>query len=145
MGGRGASSGISALMGNGERGGNPYGTMFKAVTGSDDKPIVEGNIKFVEKTAANNNEETLMETMTRGRVYVLVDQGRPKSIVYFDNENRRSKQIDIDNRHGQGAHVHRGYNHNENSPNGRPTGLLPKEREMVERILRIWENRKRKQ
>ena len=143
MGGRGASSGISNLMGKGERGGNRYGTQFKVIKDKDDNPLVAGNIKFVAKT--EDNEETLMETMTSGRVYVIVDQGKPKSIVYFDSENKRSKQIDIDERHSPGAHVHRGYLHNEYSPNGRPTGLLHKERLMLERVLEIWENRMGKQ
>lgn len=144
MGGRGASSGISRLMDKGKRGGNAYGTMFRAVKGADGKPIIDGNIKFVEPTEANAHEEALMETMTRGRVYALVEYGELKSIIYFDNENRRSKQIDLDDRHGPGAHVHRGYFHNEYSPNNNPTGLLPKESEMVERAKTIWENRRRK-
>ena len=119
--------------------------MFKSVKDADGKPIVHRNIKFVEPTEANNNEEQLMETMTRGRVYVLVYDGHPKSIVYFDNENKRKKQIDLDDRHGPGGHVHRGYYHDEYSPKGKPTGLLQKEREMVERVFRVWENRTRKQ
>lgn len=119
------------------------GLCIRTVLDAGGKPLVDGNIKFVEKTPKNRekNEETLMETMTRGRVYVVIDQGRPESIVYFDNNNRRSKQIDLDDRHGPGGHVHRGYYHNEYSPNKLPTGLLPKERAMVERVLRIWENR----
>lgn len=145
MGGRGASSGTSKLSKDGKRGGNAYGTMFRAIIGADGKPIVHGNIKFVEATDANKNEEVLMETMTRGRVYVLVANGKPKSVIYFDNDNKRSKQIDFDGRHGSGGHVHRGYLHDEYSPNGKPTGLLPKEREMLERVLTIWENRRSKQ
>lgn len=144
MGGRGASSGVSDTMDGGRRGGNEYGSMFRAVLDRDGKPMVHGNIKFVEKTEANNNEEALMETMTRGRVYVLVDMGRPKSIVYFDNDNKRSKQIDLDDRHGENGHVHIGYFHNENSPNGKPVGLSPREKDMVARVLNIWDNRSSK-
>lgn len=142
MGGRGASSGTSDLLGNGDRGGNKYGTQFETVKDANGRPLIVGNIKFVAKT--DENEETLMETMTKGRVYVLVEKGNPKSIVYFDAENKRSKQIDLDDRHGPGPHVHRGYYHDENSPNKKPTGLLTKERQMVERVLSIWDNRMRK-
>ena len=74
-----------------------------------------------------------------------VYDGHPKSIVCFDDDNKRKKQIDLDGRHGPGAHVHRGYYHDECSPKGKPTGLLQKEREMVERVFRVWENRTRKQ
>ena len=143
MGGRGASSGISETSRDGKRGGNRYGTQFEPIKDANGKPLVDGNIKYIVKSAVN--EETLMETMTRGRVYVLVDQGRPKSIVYFDNDNKRSKQIDLDDRHGPKAHAHRGYYHNEYSPSNQPTGLLPKERKMVERVLGFWDNNKRKQ
>ena len=38
--------------------------------------------------------DNLMETMTKGRVYVLIDKNKntPKSIVYFDTKNKRNKQ-----------------------------------------------------
>ncbi|MGN0056464.1 MAG: hypothetical protein ACI360_08525 [Atopobiaceae bacterium] len=88
----------------------------------------------------SKSSETLMETMTKGRVYAVVDRNRVKSIVYFDKENKRSKQIDLDDHHGKNPHVHRGYNHNEYSPNNQPTGLLPKEKQMVESVLATWDN-----
>lgn len=124
MGGRGASSGISKF-------GNPYGSQYHAL-------LTIGNVKFVEKNSASS--ETLMETMTKGRVYAIVDHGNVKSIVYFDNENKRSKQIDLKDHHGKNPHVHHGYFHNENSPNLDATGLSPKERQMVERVLAAWDN-----
>lgn len=99
MGGRGASSGTS-------RAGNPYGSQYHAF-------LTVGNIKFIEKNSKSS--ETLMETMTAGRVYVVVDRGKPKSIVYFDAENKRSKQIDLADHKGLNPHVHHGYLHNENS------------------------------
>ena len=124
MGGRGASSGTSVR-------GNRYGSQYHAVYQS-------GNIKFVTKNARDS--ETLMETMTRGRVYVHVEGDDLKSIVYFDNENRRSKQIDLGHAHnGKQPHTHLGYEF----PKGEHAaiGLSAKERQMVERVIGLWENR----
>ena len=128
MGGRGASSGIS-------KSGNVYGSQYHAL-------LTVGNIKFVSKNGRGS--ETLMETMTRGRVYAHVEGDDLKSIVYFDNENKRSKQIDVDHSHnGERPHTHHGYNHNENdSPKG-AARLTLDEQAMVDRIVSIWENRKR--
>lgn len=61
MGGRGVSSGVSDGW-NGKSG-NAYGTQYK-------KLFEDGNIKFVEKVSWD--AEPLLETMTRGRVYVTV-------------------------------------------------------------------------
>lgn len=96
MGCRGASSGIS-------KSGNAYGSQYHAL-------MTVGNIKFVSKNSRNN--ETLMETMTRGRVYAHVEVDDLKAIVYFDNKNKRPKQIDMDHAHlGISPHVHDGYFH----------------------------------
>lgn len=58
MGGRGASSGVSVK-------GKPYGSEFHTV-------LKDGNVKFVK---ANDGLATApMETMTRGRVYVTVNE-----------------------------------------------------------------------
>lgn len=90
------------------------------------------------------DSETLMETMTRGRVYAHVEGDNLKSIVYFDNENKRSKQIDIDHPHkGEQPHTHHGYSHNENDSAKGAARLTPDERGMVDRVTDIWENRKR--
>lgn len=135
MGGRGASSGISKLLGGG-RGNKPYGSQYEAL-------LTIGNVKFVRKR--NEADESLMESKTPNRVYGLIDQhNNLKSIIYTDKNGLRTKQIDIDGRHGGDAHVHRGYFHNENSPNKKPTGLLSEERKMVERLRRIWDNHKSK-
>ena len=124
MGGRGAASGTSSRS-------NPYGSQYHAVYQS-------GNIKFVTKNARDS--ETLMETKTSGRVYVHVEGDNLKSIVYFDNENRRPKQIDLGHAHnGKQPHTHLGYEF----PKGEHAaiGLSAKERQMVERVIGIWENR----
>ena len=124
MGGRGASSGTSAK-------GKAYGSQYRTV-------LKSGDIKFVTKNARDS--ETLMETMTRGRIYVHVEGNDLKSVVYFDNDGRRSKQIDLGHAHnGKQPHTHLGYEF----PKGghAAIGLSAKERQMVERVIGIWENR----
>ena len=124
MGGRGASSGISTK-------GNKYGSQYHSVYES-------GNIKFVTKNSRDS--ETLMETMTKGRVYVHVESNEIKSIVYFDKNNKRSKQIDLKHSHnGKQPHTHHGYEFAKG--NHAATGLSAKEHEMVARVLNIWENK----
>lgn len=129
MGGRGASSGISNK-------GHKYGTDYKTILKSE-------NIKFVKKTS--NNSETIMETMTKGRVYAYVNEtGKVSNIVYFDNNNKRSKQIDLQKEHDKvKPHIHHGYLHNENDSEKGYSHLTPKEKKMVERINQLWYNRKK--
>lgn len=130
MGGRGASSGISDK-------GNPYGSQFKTV-------LKSGNIKFVEKNPGAN--EQLLETMTQGRVYVLVDGDKLKSIIYFDNDLKRSKRIDLDHYHKKmKPHVQHGYYDNEtdvaNGVKKGATKLSSEEQKMVDRVVNLWQNR----
>ncbi|MDO4443865.1 MAG: hypothetical protein Q4B69_08350 [Slackia sp.] len=122
MGGRGASSGTS-------KAGNRYGSQYHAL-------LTVGNVKYVSKNSKSS--ETLMETMTSGRVYVVVDRNEPKSIVYFDGKSKRRKQIDLNDHRGLSPHVHHGYLHNEDSPNGKPTRLTTQEKRMVDNILADW-------
>lgn len=123
MGGRGASSGISNK-------GKKYGTEFHAI-------LTEGNINFIK---VNEGSVTApMETMTKGRVYVtLGNDDMPKYITYFDDNNKRRKQIDLTKPHrGVVPHTHNGYEHNEND--------TTKEKAMIDRVYKIWDNRKRKE
>lgn len=84
MGGRGSSSGISNK-------GKVYGSEYKTVYQS-------GNIKFIKINEGNITPP--FETMTDGRVYVTVsNQDKLKSIVYYDKNNKRYKQVDIDHPH----------------------------------------------
>lgn len=125
MGGRGASSGIS-------KGGNKYGTQYRTL-------LEDGNIKFVTKVSRQS--ETLMETMTRGRVYVTVGGEELLKVIYFDNANKRIKEINLDHPHeGMQPHVHHGYNHNENDGPKGAANLTPKEKQMVDRVKKIWYN-----
>lgn len=139
MGGRGASSGMSHYE-NGKTGRvteRSYGSQYQTL-------LQSGNIKFVRKS--DGAVEPLVETMTRGRVYVRVD-GRDslREIVYYDRRNKRSKQIDLGHQHkGVVPHTHHGYEHNENDSRkgfSRPTA---EELRMVDRVRRIWENRKKR-
>lgn len=126
MGGRGASSGTSVY-------GNKYGSQYHSL-------LTVGNIKFVEKNEGAT--ESLQETMTKGRVYVEVVNGKLKAIHYFDNENKRSKQTHLNRPHyGKQPHTHHGYNHKENetSKDG-ASRLTNKEKKMVERVYKIWDN-----
>ena len=124
MGGRGASSGTSAY-------GNLYGSQYRTV-------LASGNVKFVSKSSRNS--ETLMETMTRGRVYAHVEGDDLVSIVYFDNKNRRKKQINMSHAHlGVSPHTHDGYFHSSFKKN-----LTSDERRMVDRTVAEWDNYKRK-
>lgn len=124
MGGRGASSGTSVY-------GNSYGSQYHTV-------LQSGNIKFVSKS--DRNSETLMETMTSGRVYAHVEGDDLLSIVYFDSENKRSRQIDLSHAHdGKSPHVHDGYDFQKGNHGAR--GLSPKEKQMVERVTKVWQNR----
>lgn len=114
---------------------NPYGSQYHTL-------LTVGNVKFVSKNSRDS--ETLMETMTRGRVYAHVEGDDIKSIIYFDKVNRRSKQIDLDHEHARTApHVHRGYLHNEGNPVKKYSNLSPEEKAMVDRVKRMWENKGR--
>lgn len=125
MGGRGSSSGMSAK-------GNPYGSQYHAI-------LQSGNIKFVTKN--ERDSETLMETMTTGRVYVNVGGDQLLSVTYFDTKNKRTKVIDLSHPHkGQQPHVHHGYLHNENDGPKGAANLTPKEKRMVERVRKLWYN-----
>lgn len=126
MGGRGSSSGANK---------KPYGSEYRTLH-------KDGNIKFVQykdSTAA----KAPMETKTKGRVYVTVDvNGGLKYISYYDRENRRTKQIDLDRPHqGVLPHAHHGYAHKENDTAKGFANLTTEEKEMVDRVRRIWYNR----
>lgn len=130
MGGRGVSSGVSAK-------GKPYGSEFRTV-------YKDGNIKFVK---ANNRSATApLETMTKGRVYVTVNAADElKFISYYDNQNKRTKTIDLTKAHdGVLPHTHHGYNHAENDSAKGYANLTTEEKNMVARVRKLWYNRRSK-
>ena len=113
--------------------GNRYGSQYRSY-------LTAGNIKFVIKN--EGAKESLMETMTRGRVYVRFDDGgNLREIVYFDNDNKRAKQVDLAHFHDKiKPHTHHGYEHDENDTEKGYARLTADERAMVERVYEIWEN-----
>lgn len=131
MGGRGASSGVSDS-------GKPYGSEYYIVYQS-------GNIKFVKQVNASNAKAP-MKTMTRGRVYVYVnDKNEIPSISYYDNSNKRTKQIDLNHKHkGMQPHTHHGYYHYERDGKKGATKLTTEERKMVDSVKRLWLNKNKK-
>lgn len=130
MGGRGASSGISIKK-------KVYGTEYRRV-------LKKGNIKFVKYNDASS-AKTPMETMTKGRVYVTVnDDDELVAITYYDNTGKRTKQIDLNHMHNKmQPHTHHGYFHNENDSKKGAARLTDKERRMVDKVKEFWLNRKK--
>lgn len=124
----------SSKAGKGGNGTKPYGSDFKTV-------YKHGNIKFIK---TNNGSNAIpMWTKTNGRVYAVVDKNKNsiKSIVYFDKNNNRSKQIDLDREHhGIRPHTHHGYFHNEKDGAKGASNLTAEERKMVDRINKLWYN-----
>ena len=109
--------------------GKKYGTEYSTV-------LKAGNIKFIVQTSGKS-AKTPMETMTKGRVYVLVNEkfNQPVSITYHDSKNKRCKQIDLLHIHnGKKPHAHIGYFHDEHGTRN----LTPKEKKFIDNILKIW-------
>lgn len=84
-----------------------------------------------------------METMTRGRIYAVIDKNNDvKHIVLFDNKNMRYKQIDISgkahkiNGVWELPHTHLGYEHDEHGSR-KPTS---REQKTIDRVLEMWYN-----
>ena len=104
------------------RSGKPYGTEYRTVYRS-------GNIKFVKVNSGNTTPP--METMTKGRVYVTVNnKDRIKSITYYDKNGKRYKQIDIDHNHYIDGKPEKGTHY-----------LSEKEEKMLDRVKKTWYNR----
>ena len=118
--------------------GKQYGTEYKML-------YKAGNIKFIKYKDASNATPPRI-TQTKGRVYVTINgEGKPAYITYFDNNLKRSKNIDLLHKHaGMMPHTHHGYNHNENDGKKGAANLTTKEKEMVARIIDLWYNRKSK-
>ena len=75
MGSRGAASGA---------GKHPYGSEYKTV-------LQDGNIKFVKYRLADNAKAPL-ETQTKGRVYVTVNNDNELSFIsYYDRKGETFK------------------------------------------------------
>ena len=82
------------------------------------------------------------ETMSaaKNRIYVLVGpDDKLKSVVMFDKDGKRGRQIDLDHFHNKTKpHIHEGYEH---STVGRE--LMPSEKSIANKAVKIWEEYKR--
>lgn len=88
--------------------------------------------------------KTPMETMTKGRIYVTVnDDDQLKAITRYDQRNKRYKQIDLT---GQAhkisdekivPHSHLGYIHDEYGTQA----LNDRDKKLVDKVKKIWNNR----
>lgn len=124
MGGRGANSGISDK-------GNKYGSQHHTVLESE-------NIKFVSKN--KRSSETLMETMTKGRIYVEVGGNDLLRIISFDESNKRNHVIERDKRSGE-WHVHNGYFHAEHGTSQHEP-LNDIDKRLLEKVRKLWYDNK---
>ena len=108
-----------------------YGTEYSTLYQS-------GNIKFVRYNDSTS-AKTPMETMTKGRVYVTINaKDEVSSITYYDNTNKRKRQIDLTHAHnGKKPHTHHGYIHDENGT----TRLTVEEKKMIDKVKNEWYNR----
>lgn len=122
MGGRGASSGKSIW-------GRKYGSQYHTVIQAD-------NVKFVQKNSRKS--ESLLETMTPGRVYAEVGGKDLLRIIFFDSENKRNRVIEHDKRNNT-WHVHEGYYHTEYSDNEHED-LTERDKKILARVRSIWDN-----
>ena len=118
MGSRGAASGT---------GKHPYGSEYKTV-------LQDGNIKFVKYRLADNAKAPL-ETQTKGRIYVTVNNDNELSFIsYYDREGKRSKTIDLIHVHdGKSPHSHTGYTHG-----GEAADLTGDEKKLLARVRKAW-------
>lgn len=59
------------------------------------------------------------------------------SITYYDNKNKRNRQVDLTHKHnGKNPHTHHGYIHDENGT----TNPTTEERQMIDRVKKLWYN-----
>lgn len=127
MGGRGAGSGVSVS-------GKPYGSEYTTV-------LQSGNIKFVKPNSGSATAP--LETMTRGCVYVTVNEHGDtlKSISFYDRENKRSRQIDLNHYHkingkAEKPHIQAGYYHD-----GGDSIPTEKDNKLIDKVRKAWHNK----
>ncbi len=121
--------------------GKPYGSEYHTIK-INGKPLKVGNVKFITQNKTGSVTAPL-ETMTRGRVYAVIDSvGRVNTITYHDTNGKRTKSINLLHAHKniKGPHVHVGYYHEE----GGTRCLTSKEKALIASILKIWNNKRGK-
>ena len=121
---------IGAASGTGK---HPYGSEYKTV-------LQDGNIKFVKYRLADNAKAPL-ETQTKGRVYVTVNNDNELSFIsYYDRKGKRSKTIDLLHAHdGKSPHSHTDYEHD-----GKAADLTDEEKKLLARVRKVWYDNKGK-
>lgn len=78
-----------------------------------------------------------------GMIGCKKSKNEPKCISYYDKTNKRKKQIDLDKPHGDVLpHAHHGYNHSEKDSKKGVANLTKKEKEMVNRVNKVWKEKK---
>lgn len=140
MGGRGASSGVSRRKGvDGAMKTYKYGEEYKTV-------LQVGNIKFVKSRDPQNIHTAPMETRTKNRTYVYVnDKNQIKGIIFNGKDNLRNRTLHSDHYHivdgvKTKIHVHMGYFHDEKG-----TRMATKyELKLLDRVEKIWYNHNNK-
>lgn len=83
-----------------------------------------------------DNAKDPLETMTKGRVYVTVnDKNELNTINYYGTDGKRVKAINLTHNHGKikGNHVHEGYYHDENGTRR----LTAQEKRLVEFVKKV--------
>lgn len=66
-------------------------------------------------------------------------------VVYFDRNAKQSKTIDLSQSHdGKNPHTHHGYNHSESNSKKGFANLTAEEKAMIERVRKLWYNRRSK-
>lgn len=112
----------------------PYGTEFETVYEYE-------NIKFVR--VKSGSVTAPQYTMTKGRVYATLNKKNEiKHITFNDNDNDRSKQIDVKghthpiNGKKLELHVHTGFNHDDG---GEPREANAEEIAFVDKVRKIWD------
>ena len=114
-----------------------YGTDYETI-------LQESNIKFVREK--REDAEELLETMTKGRIYVTLNsKENPAHIYYFNNELKRNRRIDITQSHKKmKPHTH--HYEEQEIQNGKKgaSELTTEELKMVDRVQKIWYNHKSK-
>ena len=81
--------------------------------------------------------------MTKGRVYVTVNEKENslKSITFYDRNNKRFRQIDLDHFHkingkAEKPHVQMWYFHN-----GVASTLSDRDKRLIDRVIKKWYNK----
>jgi hypothetical protein len=124
MGGRGSAGGISDK-------GIKYGEEYSNLLATE-------NIKFIKYNMAKSAKVPL-ETMSalKNRVYVLVKDDKLKSILFYDNHGKKTRQIDLDHAHlGERPHVHSGYDTEHKKEREK---LTRTEKKYISKVRIAWE------